>query len=269
MIDRRSPTDKILFHDAATIESAAGGRIDLAIVLGTGLSSVIGKNFAHTAIPYDRMLGMAIVPLEGHAGEALVGTWHTKRVLAFAGRPHLYQGFSPQQVTTNVRLSRAAGARTVILTNAAAAVEPSFEPGDLMLIADHINLTGRNPLLGATTADPFVDTSEMYSPRLRQLLKECAGSDHRLREGVYAGVLGPSYETPAETHFLRTIGAQAVGMSTVLEAIYAYAIGLSVLGISAIATRAGTLARHSAAVATASTAGPRLGDLVDKLIARM
>jgi purine-nucleoside phosphorylase len=269
MIDRRSPTDKILFHDAATVESAAGGRIDLAIVLGTGLSSVIGKNFSHTAIPYDRMLGMAIVPHEGHAGEALVGIWHAKRVIVFAGRPHLYQGFSAQQVTTNVRLSGAAGARTVILTNAAAAVDPSFEPGDLMLIADHINLTGRNPLLGMTTADPFLDTSGMYSARLRQLVKESAGPEHRLREGVYAGVLGPSYETPAEAHFLRVAGAHAVGMSTVLEAIYASAIGLSVLGISAIATRAGTQQRHSAAVATASTAGPRLGELVDKLIARI
>jgi purine-nucleoside phosphorylase len=269
MIDRRSPTDKILFHDAATVESAAGGRIDLAIVLGTGLSSAIGKNFSHTALPYDRMLGMAIVPLEGHAGEALIGTWHTKRVIVFAGRPHLYQGFSAQQVTTNVRLSHAAGARSVILTNAAAAVDPAFEPGDLMLITDHINLTGRNPLLGATIADPFVDTSAMYSARLRQLVKECSEPEHRLRDGVYAGVLGPTYETPAEAHFLRTIGAHAVGMSTVLEAIFAYALGLSVLGISAIATRAGTLQRHSAAVATASTAGPRLGDLVDKLIARI
>ncbi|MBV8149060.1 MAG: purine-nucleoside phosphorylase [Candidatus Eremiobacteraeota bacterium] len=269
MIDRRSPTDKILLHDAATIESAAGGRVDLAIVLGTGLSSAIGKNFSHSAIPYDRMLGMAIVPLEGHAGEVLVGTWHTKRVLAFAGRAHLYQGFSAQQVTTNVRLSRAAGAQTVILTNAAAALEPAFEPGDLMLIADHINLTGRNPLLGTTSADPFIDTSGMYSARLRQLVQESAAAEHRLREGVYAGVVGPSYETPAEAQYLRTIGAHAVGMSTVLEAVFAYAIGLRVLGISAIATRAGTPQRHSAAVATASTAGPRLGDLVDRLIARI
>ncbi len=269
MIERRSPTDKILLHDASTLESAAGGRIDLAIVLGTGLSSVIGANFTHTAIPYDRMLGMAIVPLEGHAGEALVGTWHAKRVLAFAGRPHLYQGFSARQVTTNVRLARAAGAGTVILTNAAAAVDPSFEPGDLMLIADHINLTGHNPLLGSPIADPFLDTCGMYSSRLRQLVKECAGPAHELREGIYAGVIGPSYETPAEAQFLRTIGAHAVGTSTVLEAIYAYAIGLSVLGISAIANRAGASQRHSAAVAAASTAGSRVGDVIDKLISRI
>lgn len=269
MIDRRVPTDKVLFHDASAVESAAGGRIDLAIVLGSGLASAVRDAFAHTAIPYDSMLGMPIASLEGHAGEAFVGTWHDKRVLAFAGRPHLYQGFSPQQVTVTVRLARATGARIIVLTNAAGGLDPAFEPGDLMLIADHINLTGSNPLMGTRSADPFLDMTDAYAARLRQLTSGVATPEHRLREGVYAGLTGPNYETAAEAQFLRTAGAHALGMSTVLETIYARSIGLEILGISAIANRAGTRSAHSEIVACANSASARLGDLLDRVVQRL
>lgn len=266
MFDRRSPTEKILAHDASTVEGAAGGKIDVAIVLGSGLLTTVSGAFTHTSIPYDKLLGMPVTTLEGHAGEALIGTWHGKRVLAYAGRAHVYQGFSASQVTTNVRLAHAAGARAIVVTNAAGAIDPAFSVGDLMLITDHINLTGKNPLTGVSGLDPFVDMSDAYSQRMRELAKRMAKPDHRLVEGVYAGVAGPTYETPAEVDYLRTIGAGAVGMSTVLETIYARSLGMSVLGISVIANRAGARGPHGSVVAAASTAGPRLGSLIETLM---
>ncbi|MBV8489414.1 MAG: purine-nucleoside phosphorylase [Candidatus Eremiobacteraeota bacterium] len=266
MLERRSATEKILIHDASTVESIAGGKIDVALVLGSGLSSIIGGSFSYTAIPYDRMLGMPVTSLEGHAGEALIGKWGDKRVLVFAGRAHLYQGFSAAQVTTNVRLAHAAGARAVVLTNAAGALDPQLKVGSLMLITDHINLTGRNPLTGVTVKDPFIDMSDAYSARMRELVKRAAKPNAQLAEGVYAGVSGPSFETPAETDYLRRIGASAVGMSTVLETILARSMGLSVLGISVISNVAGTRAPHSDIVAAAGAAGPRLGELIDALL---
>src|SRR5580658_2393151 len=217
MIDRRSPNDKLLAVDASRIEDSAGGPIDLAIILGSGLSSALRDAFKHVSITYDTLLGMPVATLRGHAGEVLVGTWQGKRVAAFAGRVHLYQGFSPVQVTTGVRLAHAAGARMVILTNAAGSLRDDVQPGDIMMITDHINLTGRNPLIGWPHDNPFVDMADAYSARLRAIVKSVAKPEHRLREGIYAGLLGPNYETAAEANYLRTIGADAVGMSTVLE----------------------------------------------------
>ncbi len=198
MIDRRAPNDKLLAHDATLVQEAAGGPIDIGIVLGSGLSSSLRDRFAAKALPYDKLLGFPVASLRGHAGEALVGTWQGKRVCVFAGRVHLYQGFSPQQVTVNVRLAQAAGARMMILTNAAGGLNPDFEPGDLMMLSDHLNLTGRNPLVGLQTENPFVDMMDCYASRLRDLLRSAAKPEHRLREGVYAGLLGPNYETVAE-----------------------------------------------------------------------
>lgn len=266
MLDRRSPTDKILYHDASTIEATAGGKIDVAIVLGTGLSSVIGGQFAHAAIAYDRMLGMPIGALEGHAGQALVGTWHGKRVLAFAGRVHLHQGFSPQQVTTSVRLAHAAGARAMVLTGASGAVDRAYALGDVMLIADHINLTGRDPLVGIPHDDPFVDMYEAYSPRLRELARRIAKPDLRLQEGVYAGRVGPSFETPAEAQYLRSVGAGAAGTSVVLETIFARSLGMEVLGFAAIAHLAGKPATRAKVASQAAETGTRLATLVDALM---
>jgi purine-nucleoside phosphorylase len=271
MIERRSPTDKMLTHDASTIESIAGGPIDVAVILGSGLSSVVGsaQNFTFTAMPYDGLLGMPVASLEGHAGEALVGTWRGKRVLVFAGRVHLYQGFSAQQVTTSIRLASVAGARTIIVTNSAACIDPSLSPGDIMLLEDHLNLTGRNPLVGLSNDHPFIDMSEAYAPRLRALAKAAAPSDFTLHEGVYAGLLGPSFETPAEIRHLRTIGAHAVGMSTVLETILARSLDLDVLGFSVISNVAGERTTTETVLAQASNGGARLGDLIDALMPQL
>jgi purine-nucleoside phosphorylase len=266
MIDRRTPSEKMLAADAHTIEGAAGGKIELALVLGSGLSSAVGGTFPHAAIAYDRLLGIPVAALQGHAGEALVGEWHGRRVLVFAGRVHLYQGFSAAQVTVSVRLAHAAGAKRIVLTNAAGSLDPALVPGDLMLIADQINLTGRNPLSGTPE---FVDMSEAYAPALRALVQGIAKPAHRLKEGVYAGMHGPSYETPAEARYLRAIGAQAVGMSTVLETIAARALGMEVLGISAIAGVAGKPTTHAEIAAQAGAAGTRLAELLDGLVSEL
>ena len=267
MIDRRSPTDRLLSHDANTIGAVAGGRIDVAIVLGSGLSSALRDAFTSTPIPYDHLMGFPVASLAGHAGEALVGTWNGKRVLVFAGRVHLYQGFSPQQVTVNMRLAKATGAKTVVLTNAAGAVNPEFAAGDLMLIADHVNLTGRNPLIGIPIENPFIDMHDAYAQRLRTLAVQAAEGNLVLRQGVYAGLLGPNYETPAEVRYLRTIGADAVGMSTVLETIVARAIGLEVLGISLITNLAGAEATaHAEVTAVGSATAPKLAALLGGVI---
>jgi purine-nucleoside phosphorylase len=263
MIDRRSPNDKLLAVDASQIQSTAGGPIDLAIILGSGLSSALRDAFTHVSITYDTLLGMPVATLRGHAGEVLVGTWQGKRIAAFAGRVHLYQGFSPVQVTTAVRLARAAGARMVILTNAAGSLRDDIQPGDIMMLSDHINLTGRNPLIGWPHDNPFVDMADAYSARLRAIVKSVAKPEHRLREGIYAGLLGPNYETAAEAHYLRTIGADAVGMSTVLETIFARFLSMGVLGFSMITNMvaaAGT--SHGDVTEQGAQTGPHLADLI-------
>lgn len=270
MLDRRSPNDKLLAHDANRLQEAAGGRIDVAVVLGSGLSSTLRDRFGATSLPYDTLLGFPVASLPGHAGEVLAGTWQGKRVAAFAGRVHLYQGFSPQQVTVNVRLASAAGAKVVVLTNAAGSLNPDFAPGDVMLIADHINLTGRNPLVSWPHDNPFVDMTDAYSERLRKIAKSCARTEHRLREGVYAGVLGPNYETAAEARYLRAIGADAVGMSTVLETIFARFLGMGILGLSIISNALGDAkTTHTDVTREASEAAPRLGSLLEEFVSKL
>jgi purine-nucleoside phosphorylase len=269
MIDRRSPNDKLLQHDASRIEQLAGGPIDVGIVLGSGLSSTLREQFVHKSLSYDELLGFPVASLRGHAGEAMVGTWQGKRIVVFAGRVHLYQGFSPTQVTVNVRLAHAAGAKVCILTNAAGGINASYKPGDLMLISDHLNLTGRNPLVAWPHENPFVDMSDAYSSRLRQLAKSVAKPEHRLHEGVYAGVLGPNYETAAEAAYLRAIGADAVGMSTVLETIFARFLGMGVLGLSLIANIAAEGAAHDDVTAQGHDAAPRIAELIGSFLSKL
>lgn len=242
------------------------GEIDLAVVLGSGLSELLGERAVFERLAYAD-IDMPVAALAGHAGHALVGTWHGKRVLAFAGRVHGYQGFGAAEVTRNVSIAADAGAKTVLLTNAAGAVNPGFEAGDLMVISDHLNLTGMNPLIGSGLTNPFVNMTEAYSPRLRKVAHSV---DSNLREGVYAGLLGPTYETPAEARYLHTIGADAVGMSTVLETIAARARGLEVFGVSLITNVvASPQTSHSEVTDVAKVAAPRLAVLIDALIERL
>lgn len=270
MLDRRTPNQKLLARDASTLEETAGGPIDVAIVLGSGLSNAMAKYATFTSIPYDRLLGMPLAALAGHAGEALVGTMHGKRVVAFAGRVHMYQGFSALQVTVNVRLAHAAGAKTLVLTNAAGALNTAYKAGDLMVLSDHLNLTGANPLIASDLANPFIDMAGAYDAVLRGLAVEAAGGDARVHEGVYAGLMGPTYETPAESRYLRTIGADAVGMSTVLETILARSKGMNVLGVSLITNEAGGAeTTHEEVTTVANAAGSRLAAIIDTVISKL
>jgi purine-nucleoside phosphorylase len=267
MIDRRSPNDKLLAVDATRVQEAAGGPLDAAIVLGSGLSSAFRDAFTHVSIPYDTLLGMPVATLRGHAGEVLAGSMRGKRVAVFAGRVHLYQGFSPAQVTTSVRLANACGARLAILTNAAGSLRDDLQPGDIMMIKDHLNLTGRNPLIGWLYENPFVDMVDAYSPRLRALVQSVATPAHRLHEGVYAGLQGPNYETAAEARYLRTIGADAVGMSTVLETILARFLSMGVLGFSMITNIvAAPGTSHIDVTEIGARTGPVLADLISRFL---
>jgi purine-nucleoside phosphorylase len=267
MIDRRSPNDKLLAVDASRIQEAAGGQLEIAIVLGSGLSSAFRDAFTHVSIPYDTLLGMPVATLRGHAGEVLAGNMRGKKVAVFAGRVHLYQGFSPSQVTTSVRLAYAAGARMVILTNAAGSLRDDIAAGDIMMIKDHLNLTGRNPLVGWPYENPFVDMADAYSSRLRAIVQSVAAPAHRLHEGIYAGLQGPNYETAAEAHYLRTIGADAVGMSTVLEAIFARFLSMGVLGFSMITNSvAAPGTSHLDVTEQGAHTGPVLADLISRFL---
>lgn len=256
--------------DKARLLRAGGGAFDVAIVLGSGLSDALALKAEFERIAFHELSGMPLAKLSGHAGEVLVGTWNGKRVLVFAGRIHLYQGFNPQQVTYNVALASELGAKTLVLTNAAGGLDPAFAAGDLMLISDHINLSGMNPLVGVTLADPFVDMTQAYSPRLRALARRFEPAERPLQEGVYVSVLGPSYETPAEVRFLRGIGADAVGMSTVLETIAARQRKMEVLGISLITNVVGAPeVSHAEVTSVAKSSAARLADLLDNVIATL
>ncbi len=242
------------------------GDIDLAVVLGSGLSELLGERAVFDRLTYGE-IGMPVAVLAGHASHALVGRWHEKRVLVFAGRVHGYQGFNARDVTRNIEIASDHGAKTVLLTNAAGAVNPTFKAGDLMVISDHLNLSGMNPLAGSGLADPFVNMADAYSKRLRTLAHDI---DDDLCEGIYAGLLGPTYETAAEARYLRMIGADAVGMSTVLETIAARARNIEVFGVSMITNVvASPGTSHAEVTDVAKAAAPRLAALLDELVKRI
>lgn len=243
----------------------SGGALDVAIVLGSGLSQAVCDRIDGRDIAYEK-LGAPGAGVAGHPGKARVGTWVGKRVAAFAGRAHLYEGYSAREVTYTVRLAAACGAKTIVLTNAAGGLDPAYARGDVMLIADHLNLTGDTPLRPGSH-EPFLDLTDAYAPRLRALARERAHGA-TLREGVYAGVRGPQYETPAEREALRRLGADAVGMSTVLEAIAARSLGMDVLGLSLIANaNSSTVAvSHTDVLAAATTGGAWIATIVEGIL---
>lgn len=215
---------------------------EIGLILGSGLGVLGDLVEDAAAIPYGDIPYFPVSTVEGHAGELLVGKLAGRTVAMMRGRFHMYEGYGPELTAFPVRVMKALGVKTLVVTNAAGGVNTSFEPGDLMLITDHINLQGRNPLVGSNDNElgpRFPDMSEAYSKRLRALAAETAGEQgFALREGVYIGVLGPSYETPAEIRMMRTMGADAVGMSTVAEVIAARHSGIEVLGISCISNMA-------------------------------
>jgi len=214
----------------------------IAIVLGSGLGDFAGSLSGAVSMPYTELPNWPVSRVIGHEGRLVVGGIAGRTIAALSGRSHAYEGHVMEKVTFAVRVLGVLGVKTLILTNAAGGVNTGFTQGALMVIDDHINLTGANPLVGANDerfGPRFPDMSEVYSRRLRRLADEAgAALGLTLPHGVYAGLLGPSYETPAEIRYLRTVGADAVGMSTVAEAIAARHMGIEVLGISCITNMA-------------------------------
>ena len=215
---------------SAAIQRLREFRAETAIILGSGLSSIVSDSAEKISYAEFKDLPQSAVP--GHAGRFALDKIGQARVIFAQGRVHLYEGHSARDVTAGVRVLAEAGIKQLILTNAAGSANPKFKPGSWMMITDHINLTGTTPLLGTPQ---FIDLTEAYSPRLRENFQQSARKiDMVLHEGVYAGLLGPQYETPAEVRMLQKLGADAVGMSTVLETIQARALGLEVAGFSCL-----------------------------------
>ena len=250
---------------------------EIGMITGTGLGMLTEKISADFRIPFEKIPNFPTSTVEGHHGNLIGGTLAGKYVLALEGRFHLYEGYSPKAVTFPVRVMAMLGVRYLFMCSAAGGLNPQFETGDLMVITDHINLKGTNPLVGPNLDDfgpRFPDMSRVYDPDLIELAGRIALEQKiHLREGVYVGVLGPSLETPAETRFLKMIGADAVGMSTVSQAIVGVHSGLKVLGIVVITNvnLPDCMEETSldSVIAAAKKTGPVFSDLWEKIIARL
>ncbi|HJU90099.1 MAG TPA: purine-nucleoside phosphorylase [Gemmatimonadaceae bacterium] len=267
----------VIERAAAVVRQRFGTRPDVAIILGTGLGALAKEIDVRTTIEYGDIPGFPLSTVESHAGRLLCGTLGGKTVIAMQGRFHRYEGYSLQQVTFPVRVLRALGAQTLIVSNACGGMHPLWSPGDLMVIADQINLLGDNPLIGPnddSLGPRFPDMSEPFDAALRALAREVAAEQRIvLREGVYVAVTGPNLETRAEYRMLRLLGADVVGMSTVPEVIVAVHGGMRVLGISIITDQCLPDALVPATVehiiAVANEAEPRLTALVRGVLERL
>ncbi|NUO19564.1 purine-nucleoside phosphorylase [bacterium] len=227
--------------DISALASYLPGTADVAIILGSGLGAYADTLTDAKGISTDDIPGYPVSTVAGHAGRIVAGKAGSTRVLAFKGRIHMYEGYSPEQVAIPVRLAHAAGAKTLIVTNASGGVSKRFCAGDLMLIDDHINLQFRNPLRGPVSNGEarWPDMCRCYDPELKELAEHVALEQKiELKRGTLAALLGPTYETPAEVKMLATLGADGVCMSTVPEVITAAALGLRVLGISCVTNAA-------------------------------
>lgn len=262
---------------AGFLRQRIGPAPDVAVVLGSGLGDFAdGLRDGHV-IPYGEIPHWPATSVVGHAGRLVWGSHAGRRVLALAGRVHFYEGHPMSIVTFATRVLGLLGVPHLILTNAAGGINVAFEPGTLMVIEDHINLLGTNPLLGPNEdrfGPRFPDMSEVYSPRLRGIAAEAgAALNIPLARGVYVAVHGPSYETPAEIRYLRIIGADAVGMSTVPEALVARHMGIEVLGISCITNAAaGVLPKplvHDEVMEVAARVRETFGSLLEGVIERL
>ena len=276
MPDAFAPIDLPARLDA--LEAAVRARSDLVprlgIVLGSGLGGLADRLESPQAIPFADLPGWPAASAPGHAGRLLLGSIGGVPVVCLQGRLHVYEGHPPGLVVQPVLLMGRLGAPRILLTNAAGGVNAAWPAGTLMALTDHLNLTGLNPLLG-TNPDQlgprFPDMTDAWDPDLRTRLHEAARLEQvRLEDGVYAGLLGPNYETPAEVRMLRILGADAVGMSTVLEAIAARWAGLRLVGISLVTNPAagvtGEPLSHEEVLQAAEEAAPRFERLVARFV---
>ncbi|TDJ19637.1 MAG: purine-nucleoside phosphorylase [Gammaproteobacteria bacterium] len=259
------------------IRATADSDPDVAVILGTGLGGLVAEIEVSAEIAYGDIPGFPLSTVESHAGRLLFGILGGKKVVAMQGRFHRYEGYSMQQIVFPVRVMHALGARTLIVSNACGGMNPLWKPGELMLLADHINLLGDSPLIGPnddSLGPRFPDMSQPYDEELRAVARTAA-SELRivLREGVYVAVTGPNLETRAEYRFLRGIGADVVGMSTVPEVIAAVHMSMRVLGVSIITDAclpdALKVVDVAHIIATAAAAEPDLTRLVSAVLERM
>ncbi len=224
------------------VGSRVRAKPQVAVVLGSGLGGFAESLSGRTAIPYSEIPHFPRSSVQGHSGSLVAGTYHDVPLFVMAGRVHAYEGYSAEQVVFPARVLATLGVKMLVLTNAAGAINTAFKPGELMILTDHINWTGLNPLVGPEYPDlghRFTDMTEGYHPKLAAACEQSARRiGLNMRKGVYLGLLGPSFETPAEIRMFRTLGADAVGMSTVLECIAANQMGVKVLGISCITNMA-------------------------------
>lgn len=246
----------------------------IGLITGTGLGSLTQKMDVRDRFPYEEIPHFPKSTAVGHSGHLVWGTWADRIVLAMEGRFHMYEGYTPQEVAFPVRVMSRLGVRTLLISSAAGGLNPLFRAGDLMLLTDHINLTGTNPLIGPNLdafGPRFPDMAQVYDPALLSLARGTAlEAGLLLREGVYVSILGPSLETPSETRFLRMIGADAVGMSTVSEVIAGVHCGLKILAIVVITNVNLPDCMEKASIesilATAEASGERLSSLWERII---
>jgi len=268
--------------DAAVlaIQARSTTRPRVGMILGSGLGALADSVSDAVRVPVHEIPSWPVPTVEGHAGEIVIGTLESQPVIVLQGRAHFYEGHSMSRLGLPVRAMQALGAETLILTNAAGGVNPEFRPGDLMLITDHLNLigmAGQSPLRGPNLEDfgpRFPDMSQTYTRSLQELALEVASDiGMTLRQGVYVCLAGPSFETPADLRFLRAIGADAVGMSTVPEATVARHGGLKVLGISGISNKANldgtTVTTHEEVLAAGRVIVPKLTALIRGVLGRL
>jgi purine-nucleoside phosphorylase len=280
----QSSTQAAIAEAGAYIQSRSNHTPQVVVITGSGLAALANDVTERESIPYGDIPGFPRSTVEGHPGELVLGYLEGRAVAIQGGRAHFYEGYTLSQVTLPIRVLRSLGASALIVTNAAGGINPNFLAGDLMLIADHIGfpaMAGNNPLHGANDASlgpRFPVMAGAYDPGLRRTARLVAGENgFDLREGVYAWVAGPSFESPAEIRFLRTIGADAVGMSTVPEVIVARHGGMRVLGVSIITNVAGhhegtgeiVPEVHQEVLAASARAVPRLAALIRGVLRKM
>jgi len=255
---------------ARFLRDRLGAPPEIAVVLGSGLGVAAAALDDARTVSFAEIPGWPRSTVEGHAGEMRRGVLMGVEVLFQLGRVHYYEGYAVDEVVRPVRAEIAWGARTVLLTNAAGGLNPAFKAGDLMAIEDHVNLTGQNPLRGpndAARGPRFPDMTDAWDPKLLAALNDCAAErEIRLHGGVYVGLVGPSYETPAEVRMLRAMGADAVGMSTVLEAIAARHLGARIAGISCITNAAAVVGGPKLAHEDVQIAAARAADDLTRLL---
>ena len=268
-----SPVNKQLDETVSFVEQRLGGKPEIAVVLGSGLGPLAELIENPVAIPYTEIPNFVVSTVSGHAGELIYGSLKGRRVICMNGRVHYYEGYSFAEITFPIKLFKRLGVKTLILTNAVGGINTSFSAGDLMVVSDHLNMMGSNPLIGENNDElgpRFPDMSEVYSRRLQELARKTGkeiGLD--LKTGVFAALTGPSYETPAEIRMLSILGADAVGMSVVPEAITGNHMGLDLLAISCVTNAAAGIFDQKLSHDEVKETAARIKDDFTRLVSRI